>query len=96
MRGTSSGTAHNAHAAPKKMRRPCKMCRPPYFLPQMTALARDLCRILQADLVLIGEQKILLRKRKPGYYENEPLPGVAVLSDRVMDLSRGAPRRQLT
>ncbi|CAG9201786.1 hypothetical protein BCAR13_1360003 [Paraburkholderia caribensis] len=24
------------------MRRPCKMCRPPHFLPQMTALARDL------------------------------------------------------
>src|ERR1700740_2293724 len=49
MRGTSSGTAHNAHAAPKKMRRPCKMCRPPYFLPQMTALARDLYQPLSAD-----------------------------------------------
>jgi hypothetical protein len=31
----------------------------------------------------------LLRKRKPGYYESEPTPGVAVLSDRVMALSRG-------
>jgi hypothetical protein len=31
----------------------------------------------------------LLRKRKPGYYESEPTPGVAVLSDRVMSLSRG-------
>jgi hypothetical protein len=33
----------------------------------------------------------LLRKRKPGYYESEPLPSVAVLSDRVMELAR-APR----
>jgi hypothetical protein len=33
----------------------------------------------------------LLRKRKPGYFESEPLPGVAVLSDRVMELAR-APR----
>ena len=31
----------------------------------------------------------LLRKRKPGYYESEPLPSVAVLSDRVMELARG-------
>lgn len=31
----------------------------------------------------------LLRKRKPGYYESEPTPGVAVLSDRVMALTRG-------
>ncbi len=31
----------------------------------------------------------LLRKRKPGYYETEPLPSVAVLSDRVMELARG-------
>jgi len=31
----------------------------------------------------------LLKKRKPGYYEAEPTPGVAVLSDRVMALSRG-------
>ncbi len=31
----------------------------------------------------------LLRKRKPGYYEAEPAPGVAVLSDRVMALARG-------
>jgi len=30
----------------------------------------------------------LLRKRKPGYYETEPLPSVAVLSDRVMELAR--------
>jgi hypothetical protein len=30
----------------------------------------------------------LLRKRKPGYYESEPTPGVAVLSDRVMALAR--------
>jgi hypothetical protein len=32
----------------------------------------------------------LLRKRKPGYYEAEPTPGVAVLSDRVLALARGA------
>ncbi|MGH3290311.1 MAG: hypothetical protein ACRDP7_00725 [Trebonia sp.] len=32
----------------------------------------------------------LLRKRKPGYYDTEPTPGVAVLSDRVMALARGA------
>jgi hypothetical protein len=32
----------------------------------------------------------LLRKRKPGYFEAEPTPGVAVLSDRVMTLARGA------
>jgi hypothetical protein len=32
----------------------------------------------------------LLRKRKPGYYEAEPTPSVAVLSDRVMALVRGA------
>jgi hypothetical protein len=31
----------------------------------------------------------LLKKRKPGYYESEPTPGVAVLSDRAMALSRG-------
>jgi hypothetical protein len=30
----------------------------------------------------------LLRKRKPGYYEDEPVPSVAVLSDRVMELAR--------
>ena len=34
----------------------------------------------------------LLRKRKPGYYEAEPTPGVAVLSDRVMALVRGGER----
>jgi len=32
----------------------------------------------------------LLRKRKPGYYAADPTPGVAVLSDRVMNLARGA------
>jgi hypothetical protein len=32
----------------------------------------------------------LLRKRKPGYYEAEPTPSVAVLSDRVLALARGA------
>jgi hypothetical protein len=32
----------------------------------------------------------LLKKRKPGYYDAEPAPGVAVLSDRVMALARGA------
>jgi hypothetical protein len=32
----------------------------------------------------------LLKKRKPGYYETERAPGVAVLSDRVMALARGA------
>ncbi|HWG00508.1 MAG TPA: hypothetical protein VG164_01510 [Trebonia sp.] len=31
----------------------------------------------------------LLRKRKPGYFEAEPTPGVAVLSDRVLELARG-------
>jgi hypothetical protein len=31
----------------------------------------------------------LLRKRKPGYYEAEPTPGVAVLGDRVLALARG-------
>jgi hypothetical protein len=31
----------------------------------------------------------LLKKRKPGYYDAEPTPGVAVLSDRVMALARG-------
>ena len=31
----------------------------------------------------------LLRKRKPGYYEAERTPGVAVLGDRVMTLARG-------
>jgi hypothetical protein len=30
----------------------------------------------------------LLRKRKPGYFGAEPTPGVAVLSDRVMELAR--------
>jgi len=30
----------------------------------------------------------LLRKRKPGYFGTDPLPGVAVLSDRVMELAR--------
>ena len=32
----------------------------------------------------------LLKKRKPGYYQAEPAPGVAVLSDRVMALARGS------
>jgi hypothetical protein len=32
----------------------------------------------------------LLRKRKPAYYAAEPTPGVAVLSDRVLALARGA------
>jgi hypothetical protein len=32
----------------------------------------------------------LLKKRKPGYYDAEPTPGVAVLSDRAMALARGA------
>ena len=31
----------------------------------------------------------LLKKRKPGYYDAEPTPCVAVLSDRVMALARG-------
>jgi hypothetical protein len=31
----------------------------------------------------------LLKKRKPGYYDAEPVPCVAVLSDRVMALARG-------
>jgi hypothetical protein len=32
----------------------------------------------------------LLKKRKPGYYEADRTPGVAVLSDRVLALARGA------
>lgn len=32
----------------------------------------------------------LLKKRKPGYFAAEPTPGVAVLSDRVLALARGA------
>ena len=32
----------------------------------------------------------LLKKRKPGYYDTDPTPCVAVLSDRVMALARGA------
>jgi hypothetical protein len=32
----------------------------------------------------------LLRKRKPAHYGREPLPGVAVLSDRVLELARQA------
>jgi hypothetical protein len=32
----------------------------------------------------------LLRKRKPGFFEAEPTPGVAVLSDRVMALAKGS------
>lgn len=35
----------------------------------------------------------LLRKRKPGYYADEPTPGVAVLSDRVLELARGGKLR---
>ncbi|MGH3164559.1 MAG: hypothetical protein ACRDN0_01535 [Trebonia sp.] len=31
----------------------------------------------------------LLRKRKPGAFEDEPAPGVAVLSDRVLALAQG-------
>jgi hypothetical protein len=31
----------------------------------------------------------LLRKRKPSYFEDEPTPGVAVLSDRVLAVARG-------
>jgi hypothetical protein len=31
----------------------------------------------------------LLRKRKPGHHDREPLPGVAVLGDRVLELARG-------
>jgi len=31
----------------------------------------------------------LLRKRKPGHNDREPLPGVAVLSDRVLELASG-------
>lgn len=34
----------------------------------------------------------LLRKRKPGHYSDEPTPGVAVLSDRVLELARGEGR----
>ena len=34
----------------------------------------------------------LLRKRKPGHYGREPLPGVAVLSDRVVELARTSAR----
>ena len=34
----------------------------------------------------------LLRKRKPAHYRREPLPGVAVLSDRVLELARVRPR----
>jgi len=30
----------------------------------------------------------LLRKRKPDHYESDPLPGVAVLGDRVLELAR--------
>jgi hypothetical protein len=33
----------------------------------------------------------LLRKRKPGYFDSDPLPSVAVLSDRAMELARGWP-----
>jgi hypothetical protein len=32
----------------------------------------------------------LLKKRKPGFFTAEPTPGVAVLSDRVLALARGA------
>lgn len=34
----------------------------------------------------------LLRKRKPGHCEREPLPGVALLSDRVLELARASAR----
>ena len=34
----------------------------------------------------------LLRKRKPAHYGREPLPGVAVLSDRVLELARVRPQ----
>ncbi|HET6188869.1 MAG TPA: hypothetical protein VFE59_17990, partial [Trebonia sp.] len=34
----------------------------------------------------------LLRKRKPGHYARELLPGVAVLSDRVVELARATAR----
>jgi hypothetical protein len=36
----------------------------------------------------------LLRKRKPGHYAREPLPGVAVLSDRVVELARTTARTE--
>jgi len=34
--------------------------------------------------------RALLQKRKPGYYQAEPTPGVAVLSDRLLALAKGS------
>ena len=38
----------------------------------------------------------LLRKRKPSHYADEPVPGVAVLSDRVLELVRGGKKPDIS
>lgn len=40
------------------------------------------------NFIWIQNGRGLLRKRKPGHYTRETLPGVAVLSDRVLELAR--------
>lgn len=44
------------------------------------------------NFIWIQNGPALLRKRKPGHYAGEPLPGVAVLSDRVVELARTTAR----
>ena len=44
------------------------------------------------NFIWIQNGRGLLRKRKPGHYAREPLPGVAVLSDRVVELARTTAR----
>ena len=44
------------------------------------------------NFIWIQNGRGLLRKRKPGRYAREPLPGVAVLSDRVVELARTTAR----
>ena len=41
-----------------------------------------------------GEE--LLRRRKPWYYEQDPLPGVSVIGERLGELATGGRQRQLT
>jgi hypothetical protein len=44
------------------------------------------------NFIWIQNGRGLLRKRKPGHYAREPFPGVAVLSDRVVELARTTAR----
>jgi len=46
------------------------------------------------DFTWAEHGEALMRRRKPWYYQREPCPGVTVISNRLVDLACGGPRKR--